>query len=273
MKKKPICCEFLLLQIKKSSVKFCAAEIVKRISSQFSCRSVVVVRVGLDSLAYLIGVHTTDASKHTYRKVTRALFPEIEEMDFEAKAIKGIGSWARSLCEKKNQIVLCSGELQTHELFRIESLVKTKKKIAPPEKKKKKIAEKGEKRSRKKDKAMPVIQNRFSFVEKKFSLSGVCFSWSKKILSFCFRLLKEIFWVIFKRVLTWTVGFSLLFYAVFYKKIRDLPPEVLQSLTFEEVIDWLLDWRTPGLPEGHQKVDLFKIATAAFLILFYFWKD
>jgi hypothetical protein len=73
-------------------VKLRTTDIDKRISSKFSCRSVIIVRVGdsgLDgSLAYKIGVHTTDASKHTYRKVTRALFPEISERDFEAKAIK-----------------------------------------------------------------------------------------------------------------------------------------------------------------------------------------
>lgn len=133
---------------------------------------------------------------------------------------------------------------------------------------------KGEKISRKKEKAMPVIKNSLSEVEKKFSISRVFFSWTKKILSFCFRLLKEIVWIILKRSLSWIVSFSLLFYVVVYKDITSLTPEIMKPLTFKELIDWLLDWRTYGLPESNPKVDPIVVAITlmAFinLILSYF---
>lgn len=119
-------------------------------------------------------------------RASKTLFPEIGERDFEAKAIKGIGSWARSLCDKNMKIVSCSGELQTHELFRIANLVKTKKKINPPKKKNKKSTKKKGKRSLKKEKAMPVMKNSLSAVEKKCSIFRGFFSWTKKILFFFF---------------------------------------------------------------------------------------
>lgn len=117
--------ELLLISI-RSSVKLCTADIFRKINSKFNCRSVIIVQFpdsGLDgSFAYLIGIHTTDASKHTYLKYTRALFPEISQGDLKAKAVKGIGSWANSLCDKNGKIILCFGEIQTDELFRIANL-------------------------------------------------------------------------------------------------------------------------------------------------------
>lgn len=158
------------------------------------------------------------------------------------------------------KIVSCSGELQTHELFRIANLVKTKKKINPPKKKNKKSTKKKGKRSLKKEKAMPVMKNSLSAVEKKCSIFRGFFSWTKKILFFFFRLLKEILWIILKRILTWIISFSLFFYVVIYKDITSLTPDILAPLTFKELIDWLLDWRTYGLPESNPKVDPIVVA-------------
>ena len=117
--------EYVLIKIEGSRKALLPEEIISSARANFQCRSVVIAekkrkKEGPLSLDYLVGLHTKDASKNTYKKRSMKMFPEISNFTLlDPSAKKGIGGWARALCSDEFGIVSCSGELDTKTLEHI----------------------------------------------------------------------------------------------------------------------------------------------------------
>lgn len=76
-----------------------------------------------------------------------------------------------------------------------------------------------------------------------------------------FLILKETVWIIYIKLMILGA-----FYFYIYKDLRSMTPELLNSLSAPELIDWLLDWKTPGLPP--QKASLTETVVSFGLTIF-----
>lgn len=201
---------------------------------------------------------TTNASKHTYKKKAIDLFPEISSESIEATAKKGIGAWARLLCEPGYQIHYCSGELQADQLKEIATKNRKKQKMdrTMPAPKESKMVKK--KKKQKMDRTMPAPK-KSNMVKKKKKKTPFFFSISKRLLktvwSACLFFIRSILY----RLITFTVWLSTSWYIFLYKGASHLTPELFQTLNQGQIFSWLFDWKTPGLPPewGAAQTDLW----------------
>lgn len=94
-------------------------DLLTRVRAAFACNTVVVTKANSESggFHYGIGLHTTNASKHTYEKDLRNLFSEFSDKECQVQSVKGAGTWSRRLIEKGHKTLLIFGEFQPEELI------------------------------------------------------------------------------------------------------------------------------------------------------------
>lgn len=72
----------------------------RRIKAVFSCKTILVRKHKIEYGKYRIGIHTEDASKHTYKERIKNLFP-----GFECQVL-ALGAWSQNLMDSQYQIKL-----------------------------------------------------------------------------------------------------------------------------------------------------------------------
>lgn len=134
-----VCRRFLLISIRSEGIALSLSphEIQRLLRDAFECRSILIAKEEERNrcekdFGYLIGLHTENASKHTFQKKVRALFPEIAPENIHSCAKKGIGGLVRIFSTTKVVLLLSSGELAAPQrLEQLASGVKQKRKLAP----------------------------------------------------------------------------------------------------------------------------------------------
>lgn len=169
---------------------------------------------------YRIGIYTNNASKHTYIKILREIFPCNSPEDFQPRAIKGINSWSRQLLEK-TRIINSWGDLDIKKIIlkkppaQLDAAVKIKK-------------QRKERKKRNKT----------------------------RITTYLWPLIKKVNWVVFMRIISLIIAILLYnisdFYIHTYKKVHLLEPSHFEAFSGLELLYWFCDWRTPGLPKVQQ---------------------
>lgn len=71
-------------------------DLLSRIKALLSCKTILVRKHKIEYGKYRIGIHTEDASKHTYKERIKNLFPGFE---CQVLALKGPGAWSQNLMD------------------------------------------------------------------------------------------------------------------------------------------------------------------------------
>lgn len=64
-----------------------------------------------------MGLHTTNASKHTFVKKARNLFSEFPGKECQVQSVKGVGTWSRSLIGKRQKPLIIFGEFNIEQVI------------------------------------------------------------------------------------------------------------------------------------------------------------
>ena len=266
--------EYIVIKIEGSRKALLSEEIIYSARAKFQCRSVVIAekrgkKEDQNSFDYLIGLHTKDASKNTYKKRSMGMFSVISNFTLlDSSSKKGIGGWARALCSDEFDIISCSGELDNKKLEHIAMQSKRKKRrfitsVASIKKK-----DEGCKK--------PLVflppsgwDEGFLFLLIKGikilffllikGLKSFLFVLIKGLKSCLFLLIKSIIKGLFMiptyHIIKLTFSFLLFIYFFHYKGGAQITPEMIQQQTLGDIFDWLTDWRNPGLPEKFTRVE------------------
>lgn len=84
-----------------------AEDIRDRILSSFTCQVIAITKDKRGSVK--IGVFSTSASKHTFRRILKTVFCEFLERDFQVECLKGWGPLCQSLSKEGRQFLLVWG--------------------------------------------------------------------------------------------------------------------------------------------------------------------
>ena len=269
-KKKALRRQFLIIEILRSPRKFLGPDVEALISVLApSIRALVLSEQAVrGDFNYRIGVWSQSSLPQNYKKRAASVFQEIPKENFFAESKKGLGGWARFLCDKDYTVLLCSGKLSKKNLFTLSKNAQSKKKLLTTEKPQKVgrldkgkaglMKKKERKNKKKKRKAIP------NFFVRSFGA----------LLTFLLKIVRMSIWVIYNKIVGQIAILLLSFYFFFYKGAKDLKPEHLEVMDGAAVLAWLLDYKNPGglprlpKPWGTRVKELF--CDYGFLIKFFY---
>lgn len=141
-------------------------DLLSRVRSAWECRTVWIAKEESESggFHYRIGLHTINASKHTFLSIARKIFSEFPEEECQVQSVKGAGPWSRPFSNEKTKTLLLFGEETFSQILEYSQASRKKRKAQrlsdEPEKAKRKRG-----RPKKTDTSPPMAieKNRITF--------------------------------------------------------------------------------------------------------------